>query len=127
MDGFLVLSLFLASLMIVLTSTSIMFFILSRNFPPLKSGGYSLTITKDVFEVEFVDESGESVALCPLARDHFIVIWQAEREQEVPLAEQVAQVVALLPQQAGTEVLDLARFLSLRQAHQVASSPSLAV
>jgi hypothetical protein len=83
--------------------------------------------TKDVFEVEFVDESGESVALCPLARDHFIVIWQAEREQEVPLAEQVAQVVALLPQQAGTEVLDLARFLSLRQAHQVASSPSLAV
>jgi hypothetical protein len=69
----------------------------------------------NVFEVEFVNEAGETTALCTLARHEFIVVWQAATEQPVSIAEQVAQVVALLPQQAGSEVLDFARFLSQRQ------------
>jgi hypothetical protein len=45
LDGFLARSLFLASFIIFLTRTSIVFFILLRNFRPLKSGSYSQTIT----------------------------------------------------------------------------------
>ena len=81
---------------------------------------------EDNFEVEFINEQGETIALCTLNRSQFVVIWQAETEQDVLLAEQVAQVVALLPNQAGNEVLDFARFLSLRQAQKATSSPSLA-
>ncbi|NHZ72208.1 MAG: DUF4926 domain-containing protein [Aquificales bacterium] len=70
----------------------------------------------DVFEVEFINSRGETIALCTLSRDQFIVVWQAANYEAVPLAEQVAQYVILLPQQAGTEVLDFARFLSYRQS-----------
>lgn len=76
----------------------------------------------NMFEVEFINDHGETTALCTLSRERFIVIWQAANEGNVPLAEQVAQYVTLLPQQAGTEVLDFARFLSYRQ-----SKPSSAI
>jgi hypothetical protein len=69
----------------------------------------------NVFEVEFTNTDGETIALCALSREQFIVVWQSASEADVPLAEQVAQYVTLLPQQAGTEVLDFARFLSFRQ------------
>ena len=97
------------------------------NLPAGTQGTIVHQHAEDVFEVEFINDSGETIALCPLARNQFIVVWRAETEQDVPLAEQVAQVVALLPQQAGTEVLDFARFLSLRQAQRTTSSPSLVV
>lgn len=81
----------------------------------------------DVFEVEFVNELGETLALSTLKRNQFVVVWQAGTEQDVSLPEQVAQVVALLPHQAGTEVLDFARFLSWRQTHDAVSLPALVV
>jgi hypothetical protein len=68
----------------------------------------------DVYEVEFVNEHGETVALTTLNQDQFLVVWQAEFAQDVPLADQVAQMVARLPQQNRHEVLNFARFLSLR-------------
>ena len=70
----------------------------------------------DVFEVEFINDQGETAVLCTLSREQFIVVWQSAKKDDVPLAEQVAQYVTLLPQQAGTEVLDFARFLSFRQS-----------
>ena len=70
----------------------------------------------DVFEVEFINDQGETTVLCTLSREQFIVVWQSAKEDDVPLAEQVAQYVTLLPQQAGTEVLDFVRFLSFRQS-----------
>ncbi|MFC1976389.1 DUF4926 domain-containing protein [Chloroflexota bacterium] len=73
----------------------------------------------DVFEVEFADDKGETIALCTLSSQQFIVVWQMTTKQWVSVAEQVAQVVALLPQQAGSEVLDFARFLSQRRTQGV--------
>lgn len=70
----------------------------------------------NTFETEFINELGETIALCPLNRKQFIVVWQASTEQAVPVSEQVAQVVALLPQPAGTEVLNYARYLSTKSA-----------
>lgn len=68
-----------------------------------------------IFEVEFSNEQGETLALCSLAKEDFIVVWQAETEQAVSVIEQVAQVVARLPEIPQVEVLDFARFLRGRQ------------
>lgn len=73
---------------------------------------------ENVFEVEFVNDLGETIALATLNRNQFIVVWQAEVGQDLSLSEQVAQVVALLPPQVGTEVLDFARFLSMRRTEK---------
>lgn len=70
--------------------------------------------TDDVFEVEFMNEDGETLALRALPLRQFIVVWQAESRRWVPVAEQVAQIMARLPEDVRTEVLDFARFLSLR-------------
>lgn len=72
----------------------------------------------DTYEVEFVDEHGITIALCDLSRQQYIVIWRSETKEWVPLANQVAQMVNLLPEQAGREVMDIAHFLSMRQAQQ---------
>ena len=69
----------------------------------------------DEFEVEFVDERGETIALCPLNRQQFVVVWQASTETAVSIPDQIAQVVDLLPSTARNDVLDFARFLSTRQ------------
>lgn len=71
------------------------------------------------YEVEFTDDNGETVAVQTLTRDQFVVIWRAGDGEEVPLAEQVAQVVAHLPDRAGTEVLDFARFLTWQRLRAV--------
>ncbi len=71
------------------------------------------------YEVEFSDDNGETIAVHTLTREQFVVVWQAGEGEEVPLAEQVAQVVALLPDRVGTEVLDFARFLSWQRVRAV--------
>lgn len=66
------------------------------------------------YEVEFSNEHGETVALCVLTFQQLIVVWQSTTKQWLPIAEQAAQLVARLPQEAGSEVLDFARFLNIR-------------
>jgi len=45
-----------------------------------------------------------------------LFIWRARTRQWVPLAERVAALASRLPEAAGAEVLDFARFLSARTA-----------
>jgi hypothetical protein len=73
------------------------------------------------FEVEFSDDLGRTIALAALSREQFIVVWKAETEQALPPAEQIAQLVEILPPQAGQEVLNFARFLTTRRDRQLAS------
>ncbi|MCL4264417.1 MAG: DUF2281 domain-containing protein [Anaerolineae bacterium] len=89
--------------------------------PPGTEGTIVMEHGENMFEVEFVNEAGETLALCMLTRDQFLVVWQAVTQLPVPLAEQVAQLVELLPQAARAEVLDFARFLSVRQGQRVAA------
>lgn len=70
--------------------------------------------TDNIFEVEFANDDGETVGLHSLSLTLFIVVWRAEVQQWVPVAEQVAQIVQLLPDQTGEEVLDFALFLNAR-------------
>jgi len=74
----------------------------------------------DTYEVEFTNEEGETLALCPLSPQQFIVVWQARTRTWLPIAEQVAALVARLPEGAEQEVLDFARFRHARR------QPSLA-
>ncbi len=69
------------------------------------------------FEVEFANQKGETLLLCPLSLAQFIVIWQAESEQPVSVINQVAQIVARLPQDPQKQLLEFARFLSLRSVN----------
>ncbi len=70
------------------------------------------------FEVEFSDEQGQVLTFMALAPEQFVVIWRSQSRQWVPLAERVARLVSRLPEPAGTEVLDFARFLSVRSSQE---------
>jgi len=71
----------------------------------------------DAYEVEFTDESGETLALLALHPHQFIVVWRASTGAPVPVAEQVTALMEALPEHAGREVLDFARFLHERRQH----------
>jgi hypothetical protein len=71
----------------------------------------------DAYEVEFTDESGETLALLALHPHQFIVVWRASTGAPVPVAEQLAALMEALPEHAGQEVLDFARFLQERRQH----------
>ena len=72
------------------------------------------------YEVEFTDEHGETLALLASRQHQFIVVWRAETGDWVPLAERVAALVAVLPEDAGEEALNFVRFLyERRQRSQV--------
>jgi Domain of unknown function (DUF4926) len=74
------------------------------------------------YEVEFINAEGETTALCPLSAEQFIVVWQAKTQRWLPVAEHVAALVSLLPEEAGREVLDFARFLYERRQRQGSAS-----
>lgn len=78
----------------------------------------------DSWEVEFTDEQGETLALCSLSPQQFIVVWQAKTRSWVPIAERVAALVAHLPEQAEQEVLDFARFLHTRRQPPLVETPA---
>jgi hypothetical protein len=73
------------------------------------------------YEVEFADAEGETLDFLALRPEQFMVVWRAETQQWVSLAEQAAALVANLPAEAGREVLDFARFLSV-QTRQTSSN-----
>jgi hypothetical protein len=63
----------------------------------------------NAYEVEFVNETGETLALLALTPEQFAVVWRARTRSWLPIPEQIAAVVADLPAAAGYEVLDFAR------------------
>jgi len=50
-----------------------------------------------------------------LRPEQFIVVWRARTKEWVPIAERVAALTSHLPEEAGKEVLDFARFLHARR------------
>lgn len=78
--------------------------------------------SEDAFDVEFTDDSGETREWLALHLDQIIVVWRAEIQAWVPLAERTANLVAALPEDAARKVLDFARFLRTRKKMQVSVS-----
>jgi len=79
---------------------------------------------EDAYEVEFMNEQGETIDFLALYPNQFIVVWQAKNRTWVPLAERAAALVANLSEEAGSEVLDFARFLHTQRQRQRAGPSS---
>lgn len=69
------------------------------------------------FEIEFSDEQGQTLSFLALPPEQFVLVWRAQEKQWLSMADRVAALIARLPAPAGAEVLDFARFLSVR-THQ---------
>jgi hypothetical protein len=95
-----------------------------ENLPAGSQGTIVHQHNDHAFLVEFSNDQGETTALVTLFREQFIVVWQAEFQQALPLAGQLAELIEILPPQAAIEVLDFARFLATRQTNGLASALS---
>ena len=73
----------------------------------------------DAYEIEFTDDEGKTLDFLALHANNFIVVWRAETRQWITIAEQASAMVAGLPDNAAKEVLDFARFLSVRSCQSV--------
>jgi len=72
--------------------------------------------SEDVFEVEFIDEAGQTLALGALSTTQFIVVWRNANHAWVTADEQAAQLVSRLREPDRREVIDFARHLHVRRA-----------
>ena len=77
--------------------------------------GAVVDVYDDAYEVEFTDETGETVALVPLKSMQFVVVWRAASKSWVSVAEKVEALVAALPEETLSEVFDFARTVYSRQ------------
>lgn len=86
--------------------------------------GMQGTIIEDfsdgAYLIEFANEHGETLELPALKATQFIVVWRNATHEPVPLAEQAAALVAHLPEASAHQVLDFARFLSVRSQPPIA-------
>ena len=78
--------------------------------------------SETAFEIEFANEEGETLDLWSFTTDQFIVVWRNATHDWVPVAEQVAALVAKLPNSAAREVVDFARFLAVRAQQRMPES-----
>ena len=65
----------------------------------------------NAYEVEFSDSNGETLALCTLSPEQFIVVWQAKTKSWLSLPEQITDVVINLDTARQKEVFKFARSL----------------
>lgn len=65
-------------------------------------------------EVEFSNQEGETLALCRLSSEQFIVVWKAKTKTWLSVSEKIAATIAHLSEERRREVLDFARFLYQR-------------
>ena len=66
------------------------------------------------YEVEFTNQDGETLALCTLLPEQFIVVWKAKTKSWLSLSEQLVAAIARLSEERQRFVLDFARSLYQR-------------
>ncbi len=67
------------------------------------------------FEIEFTDDDGQTTDLLALGPEQFIVVWRSDTRQWVPVSEQICALLEKMPDEIAVEVLDFARFISVRK------------
>ncbi len=60
------------------------------------------------YEVEFANEEGETLALCTLSSEAFIVVWKASTKSWISLSEQLKALLYRLSEERQQEVLEFA-------------------
>lgn len=71
------------------------------------------------YEVEFSNKNGETLAICTLSSQQFIIVWRAETQTWVPTAQKLAALLNNLPEEKQIQVLDFARSLHQDNAAKV--------
>ena len=66
------------------------------------------------FEVEFINDTGETTALCSLSTQQLIVVWKANTKQWLTTADKMAAMIEHLSEEKRQEVFDFARFIHQR-------------
>ncbi|MCT7983459.1 DUF4926 domain-containing protein [Laspinema sp. A4] len=61
------------------------------------------------YEVEFANEEGETLALCTLSSEAFIVVWKANTKSWFSVSERLGAVLSRLSEERQQEVLEFAR------------------
>ncbi len=68
----------------------------------------------NVYEVEFTDSEGETIALCTLSPQQFIVVWQAKTKNWLSIPDKIVAILKNLDNKRQEEIFDFARFLYLK-------------
>ena len=63
------------------------------------------------YEIEFSNELRETIALCSLPMQQFIVIWKAQNKTWLSLTEKLTALIDKLPKEKQQKVLDFTRSL----------------
>ena len=63
------------------------------------------------YEVKFSDLSGETIALCTLSTEQFLVVWKSKERRWLSVSELLAAMVGRLSDERQIQVLELARSL----------------
>ena len=58
------------------------------------------------YEIEFSNDEGETIVLCPLSKEQFIVIWKAQTKTWLSITEKLTALISNLPQERQEEVLN---------------------
>ena len=73
------------------------------------------------YEIEFINEYGETTALSALSPNQFIVVWEIRNRQWVPVSDQLMALVKKLPETSVKKVFDVARLLSVHPVQKIAA------
>ena len=65
-------------------------------------------------EVEFTNDEGETLALCALSEEQFIVVWNANTKSWLSTSERLDAIINRLSEPIKQEVLEFARSLYQR-------------
>jgi hypothetical protein len=63
------------------------------------------------FEVEFSNSKGETVVLCTLSSNDFIIVWRSATKQWLKASEKVIAILNQLSEGQHEEILNYARFI----------------
>ena len=80
----------------------------------IKAGQLGTIVEKhneNAYEVEFSNSKGETLAFLAVKTNQFIVVWKSKTQDWVPLADRVAAMLEVLPEERQKQVLNFTRSL----------------
>ncbi|MEG4112785.1 MULTISPECIES: DUF4926 domain-containing protein [unclassified Microcoleus] len=60
------------------------------------------------YEIEFSDRSGETIVLCTLSTEQFLVVWKSKERRWLSVSELLAAMVERLSDERQQQILELA-------------------
>ncbi|MEG5175361.1 DUF4926 domain-containing protein [Microcoleus sp. B3-D7] len=68
------------------------------------------------YEIEFSERSGETIALCTLSTEQFLVVWKSKERRWLSVSELLAAMVGRLSDERQQQVLEWARSMSQKES-----------